>query len=251
MMASLRNKLEGIASESKLSSIGKIMGLGDKSADAAKAGDAATDAAAGASKIEVPPSSGGGARDPGQQARMQQLSNPNPAVATANDPFNLAPGAIRKQADGAAGAGSGTAKAGDNAAGAGSGTAKAGDNAAGMTTTQKRAGAAGAIGLAGLAGLAGGDTQQTTPPAPGGSANPPGGSTAPAKPPKPTAPAAPTAPAGSPELDELDAIARELAQSQEPLAIELMGQYNALRSKLGKAKEMPNELEEMIRLIKY
>ncbi len=241
MMASLRNKLEGIASESKLGSIGKLMGLGDKSADAAKGADAATDAAAGASKIEVPPSSGGGARDAGQQARMQQLSNPNPAVATANDPFKLAPGA-RPGASGAA-------KAGDDVADAGGSAAKTTPPATGMTGRQKAAVGAGIAGAT-IAGtmLPGGDTQQTTPPAPGGSANAPGGSTTPAKPPKPTAP---SAPAGSPELDELDAIARELAQSQEPLAIELMGQYNALRSKLGKAKEMPGELEEMIRLIKY
>lgn len=116
-----------------------------------------------------------------------------------------------------------------------------------------------ALGVAGTAAVMGSGSKTE----PGSSANPPTAS-APVRPaaaaPTPTAPAAaepaapaaaPEAPAGSSELDELDALAREFGQSQEPLAIELMGQYNALRSKLGKAKEVPGELEEMIRLLKY
>ena len=39
--------------------------------------------------IYVPPSSGGSARDPGRQARMQALANPNPMISRANDPFGL------------------------------------------------------------------------------------------------------------------------------------------------------------------
>ena len=106
-----------------------------------------------------------------------------------------------------------------------------------------------ALGVAGTAAVMGSGKSEPTPgPAPGSSANPPAPA-APAPAPAP-APAAPE-PAGSSELDELDALAREFAQSQEPLAIELMGQYNALRAKLGKAKEVPGELEEMIRLLRY
>ena len=45
------------------------------------------------------------------------------------------------------------------------------------------------------------------------------------------------------ELDELDAIARELQSSQDPSVIELMGQYNALRPKLGAATPVPGEPE--------
>lgn len=117
----------------------------------------------------------------------------------------------------------------------------------GMSNKQK-VGAAGVIGLAGLAGLAGGDGDSSaggaTAPAGGaGGGKPPGG--------KPPGQAGNPPAAGANELDEFDALARELAQSQDKLAIELMGQYNALRPKLGKAKEVPGELEEMLRLIKY
>ena len=45
------------------------------------------------------------------------------------------------------------------------------------------------------------------------------------------------------ELDELDAIARELSNSMDPVAVELMGQYNVIRKKLGAATPVPGEME--------
>lgn len=112
----------------------------------------------------------------------------------------------------------------------------------GMSNKQK-VGAAGLVGLAGLAGLAGGGDDSSA----GGATAPAGGAGGG----KPPGQAGNPPAAGANELDEFDALARELAQSQDKLAIELMGQYNALRPKLGKAKEVPGELEEMLRLIKY
>jgi peptidoglycan hydrolase-like protein with peptidoglycan-binding domain len=42
--------------------------------------------------LYVPPNTGGSARDAGRQARMQMARNPNPAIASSNDPFGLAAG---------------------------------------------------------------------------------------------------------------------------------------------------------------
>lgn len=41
------------------------------------------------SDIYVPSNTGGRARDPGQQARMQMARNPNPMISRANDPFGM------------------------------------------------------------------------------------------------------------------------------------------------------------------
>lgn len=92
--------------------------------------------------------------------------------------------------------------------------------------------AATAVGAGTLGYMAGKPGQQPTPPKPQTSSQP-------AK--KPAA--APTSALSKAELDEFDAIARELANSQDPVAVELMGQYNALRSKLGAATPVPGEME--------
>ena len=42
--------------------------------------------------LYVPPNTGGSARDAGRQALMQLARNPNPAIASSNDPFGLAAG---------------------------------------------------------------------------------------------------------------------------------------------------------------
>ena len=43
-------------------------------------------------ELYVPPNTGGSARDAGRQAIMQMARNPNPAIASSNDPFGLAAG---------------------------------------------------------------------------------------------------------------------------------------------------------------
>jgi hypothetical protein len=114
------------------------------------------------------------------------------------------------------------AAAGDDVAKAAAGT-KAGDDVTkGLTKGQKAAIGAAGIGAAGLAGYGLSDRQKPTEPSAGSSANPPD-----------------SAEMDQSELDELDALARYFERSMDPIAIELLGQYNALRNKLGAPKEVP------------
>lgn len=134
----------------------KTAAAGDEPAKAAVAGDKAVaagadapEAAFGAGKIEVPTSSGGGARTPGEQARIQAAASPNAAVRQAADPFNLA----GKQGDEMAQAATKTAPQA-------AGTADDAAQAARKVVDPKKAAAAGAVAGAVGVGMLGGSTAQ-------------------------------------------------------------------------------------------
>jgi hypothetical protein len=104
--------------------------------------------------------------------------------------------------------------------------------AAAKNPSNKKVAAAAALGGAAGAALM----------APGGQKPPaPGPGQKPNVQPKPPGPAV-----DQKALDELDALARILGQSQDQSAIELMGQYNAIRKNLPTATPVPGEMEESI-----